>query len=455
MCLRQMDVRWTWNFWEWAPNTPAKLADVNELVGLVRGEGAPVVSAQEDCGEVLAALHESRHEVRKAAQIAFEAACFEGKTGVARLCLACLDVDTHVHVQPGHGRVGDTVLIAAVRRGDVPMALLLVSCAHLYAHQLDETGAGESALHVAAARGSDAIVRAILRVSHNLVNRPDVGDSAPLHLAAYNGHLAVVSSLLLVETIEANIADGRGQTPLLVACGRAKGGVVRALLAARGIDVNKACHAGKSPLFVAAGHGNLDVVLDLLRVDGIDANHADRQGTTPLMAASAAGKVGAVRALLAAPGVAVNQVRPTDPGTPPAGSALACAVHAGHIECVRVLVACKDVDINQLHDGRGSVLHDACLRAEQLPRGMAMVEALLMAGGCRFKEPKVFEFALGVDYWVRRHHRCHGWRMKEAVVALLLVRARLSLPAGRLPHMPEELWLLTLTFLRSADFAPQ
>ena len=45
--------------------------------------------------------------------------------------------------------------------------------------------------------------------------------------------------------------------------------------------------------------------------------------------------------------------------------------------------------------------------------------------------------------------------MKEAVRTLLLVRQRLaaqSHQAHALPDLPEEIWLLALGFLRSADF---
>ena len=75
-------------------------------------------------------------------------------------------------------------------------------------------------------------------------------------------------------------------------------------------------------------------------------------------------------------------------------------------------------------------------------------------------------FASGVDYWWRRLHGRHGWAMKEVVRTLLLVRQRLDAhalaepaPAAAgallpLPHLPEEIWLAALGFLRSADFMP-
>ena len=49
--------------------------------------------------------------------------------------------------------------------------------------------------------------------------------------------------------------------------------------------------------------------------------------------------------------------------------------------------------------------------------------------------------------------------MREAARTLMLVRQRLdataALAGGALPHLPEEIWLAALGFLRSADFMPR
>ena len=75
-------------------------------------------------------------------------------------------------------------------------------------------------------------------------------------------------------------------------------------------------------------------------------------------------------------------------------------------------------------------------------------------------------FASGVDYWQRKRHGGHAWVMKEVVETLLLVRQRLDAHAlanlgtphaplhPAFPHLPEEIWLVALEFLRSADFMP-
>ena len=117
-----------------------------------------------------------------------------------------------------------------------------------------------------------------------------------------------------------------------------------------------------------------------------------------------------------------------------------------------------------------------------------------MAGSCRFavdqagstalelagdsKEVKA-AFLSGIDYWERRRHTGHAWAMKAVVWTLLLSRGRhaacsrgnspVNTPprlAGRdprsrpptptptLPLLPEEIWLVVCSFLRSADFVP-
>ena len=69
-------------------------------------------------------------------------------------------------------------------------------------------------------------------------------------------------------------------------------------------------------------------------------------------------------------------------------------------------------------------------------------------------------FDAGVDYWQRKRHGHHSWSMREIVQALLIVELRLNrkLAARKSPrrsylvNLPEEIWLVVLAFMRSADF---
>ena len=74
----------------------------------------------------------------------------------------------------------------------------------------------------------------------------------------------------------------------------------------------------------------------------------------------------------------------------------------------------------------------------------------------------------GIDYWQRKLHVHHSWAMKQAVLTLLLIEQRcnpgksgfswrvIRAPPAEDPdmllHLPEEIWLEILQFLRSADF---
>ena len=171
-------------------------------------------------------------------------------------------------------------------------------------------------------------------------------------------------------------------------------------------------------------------------------------------------------------------------------TAIISASEEGHAEIVDALLAADGIDANLATApagglGNRTALHVACKNL----RGAARVEMaglLLLLGGCRFRldgggstplalaggDTGVLKvFASGVDYWRRTRHGGHARALREAVVALLLVRQRLghqaAAPAhGRvlrsrsaalahaLPHLPEEIWLAACVFLRGADFMP-
>ena len=110
-----------------------------------------------------------------------------------------------------------------------------------------------------------------------------------------------------------------------------------------------------------------------------------------------------------------------------------------------------------------------------------MAALVLVGGGCRFAKnakgctpleltsSKAIRelYRLGIDYWQRRRHAQHSHAMRQTVRALLLARQRLGAralpdlapsrrqqPHPTLARLPEEIWLLICTFLRSADLEP-
>ena len=213
-------------------------------------------------------------------------------------------------------------------------------------------------------------------------------------------------------------------------------------------------------------------------------NHADEDGNTALLLAAFGGHANCVCALLQANGIDVNAAAEYW------GSPLLTTIRRrvrGWEACARALASAKGIDLSYRHQRRGrTALHEVCAA-----KHAALAEHLLIAGGCRFALTAAGQgisylptkggdtalalaagdkavakvFASGVDYWQRRLHGRHGWAMKEVALALLLVRQRLDAPyeppapgpalaAGALPHLPEEIWLAALGFLRSADFMP-
>ena len=423
----------------------ARKDDAAEVLRMVLGEG------------VVAALHEgflmggdftavvpllvgagAKPYLASAARAALATACDSGLAGVARLLLEADGVRAEdADVGSTHGG-SHTLLSAAADRGDV------------------------------------GVVRALIGSGKASVNRVNDGGDPPLVAAASCGRMACVEALLAAPAIDVCAVDEDADCALVVAAQHGLTGCVVMLLAADGIDVNQNDGSGRTALVEAAAAGHAESVAALLASDGVDANLASASGYTALQLAAGAGNLACVRALLAVQDIDVNHV---DDGEQ--NSAITEAAEGNALECVRALVATK-IDLGHHNAEHGwTALHYACSGIDG--QTAEMVSLLLVAGSCRFspeaspatsrktplelasdnKEVRAV-FLSGVDYWQRRRHIGHGWAMKEIVRTLLLVRQRLGThalanpahAAGGLPHLPEEIWLAALGFLRSADFMP-
>ena len=172
----------------------------------------------------------------------------------------------------------------AIENGHIPLARLLVSKAAVkedYANTELQTGV--LPLHMACARGNEAVVLYLLEIGAD-VNAAARGAFArtALQAAAGGGHLEVVERLLATKAY-VNTAAGynNGQTALQAAAGGGHLEVVERLLAAKA-DVNAATASsnaatagynnGRTALQAAAEGGHLEVVEQLRKAGARDVN---------------------------------------------------------------------------------------------------------------------------------------------------------------------------------------
>ena len=142
-----------------------------------------------------------------------------------------------------------------------------------------------TSLHIAAERGHQNVVTALLTHSNIKVNLKNKTGQAPLHIAAIYGHAAVVQVLLNHGQIDVNEKDPDQQAPLHLAAENGHADAVKALLAHRDIKVNEKGFHGNTPLHFAAASGRTAIV-KLLLASKADVNALDTNGDTPVILAT-------------------------------------------------------------------------------------------------------------------------------------------------------------------------
>jgi len=454
------------------------------VVGMLgRMLGADLIAALQeafltgDFGGVVHVLGTSTNaQVRAGKQAAFHEACAAGDTDGMGLALAFGGVRT----SPAPGQA--CVLWRAVEQGQTDVVRVLAESGQVDVNHAGPGGA--TALWKAATNGDATCIGVLLAAKDIDVNRGADNGCTPLYAACARGHGACVRLLLAAAGTNQNQARGTGFTPLFAACQRGHAACVRLLLAAKGTDQNQAKSNSTTPLHIACARGHGACVQLLLEAEGTDQNRPNGNGATPFFMACQNGHKVCVRLLLAAASADQNQAKGN--GCTP----LFVACQQGHEACARLLLAAKGTNANlSLVAGGWTPLHKAC-SGEGNP---AMAALVLAGGGNRFTKNMDGRTALelttstairevfhqGIDYWQRRRHAQHAHAMRQVVLALLLARQRLgtaALPAPALApahvratrasrqrqqptrallvHLPEEIWLLVCTFLRSADFGP-
>ncbi|XP_039773044.1 potassium channel KOR2 [Panicum virgatum] len=135
---------------------------------------------------------------------------------------------------------------------------------------------GRTALHVAALRGYEDIVRFLIQRGAN-VNSIDKFGNSPLLLALKSGHDRI-TSLLVKHGAVLNLEDAGGYLCRVVTGGRID--LLNRLLRF-GVDPNCKNYDQRTPLHVAAAEG-LHLVASMLIGFGADVQAKDRWGNTPL-----------------------------------------------------------------------------------------------------------------------------------------------------------------------------
>lgn len=153
----------------------------------------------------------------------------------------------------------------------------------------------ENLLHRATVANNVDIVQELLHSGYqNITAKNDQGQSA-IHLASARGFLQIVK-LLIANGAHLESTDSSGYTPLHLACETDRSDIVRALLQGRANPTTRNEKTGWSPLHVAAFHGRLDAVKILLEF-GAPSQPRALNNSTPADIASRRGNQAIVQVL--------------------------------------------------------------------------------------------------------------------------------------------------------------
>ena len=171
---------------------------------------------------------------------------------------------------------GNTALLFAIAHGFIEQAMaLLKNGASVRAANFN----GETALHLAARLGNDALVAALLQAGARCNHATTADGASPLHLAVQGGHVAVVKRLVF-HGAWINARDEEGDTVLHWAV-REGHETLLAPLVQLGADINAQNDDGESALHLAICFGDACVVKKLL-VLGADPNVLDALSHSPM-----------------------------------------------------------------------------------------------------------------------------------------------------------------------------
>ncbi len=235
----------------------------------------------------------------------------------AAIVAGCIDGGASVQVSPDRFGLVLPPLQAAGAASDAAVISVLLA-ARADVRQRDEFY-GYTPLHLAAERGTAAVVRALLQAGAKADAwatgfATDWGWSwTPLHLAARSNPDPDVVTALVEAGADLHAPGGeshrRGNTPLHYAGENPNPAVAAALLEV-GADVNAISQGGRTPLHEAAANASNPTVIELLVEAGADVNARDAAGYTPLHSAAWHNPRPEIATALLAAGADVNARHP-------------------------------------------------------------------------------------------------------------------------------------------------
>jgi len=169
-------------------------------------------------------------------------------------------------VNAGYGPRSETPLAAAVSRGDVEVADMLLARA-----EVDPRAACEprrsTAMHEAARFGHTVLLAKLLSAAESRggfdVNARDAEGASLLARAAGNGRVHATKMLVEHPQVDLNAADNAGRTPLALAAEAGHVDVVNVLIDLPEVDINRPNHDGLTPEVLAERnfHGDIATIL--------------------------------------------------------------------------------------------------------------------------------------------------------------------------------------------------
>ncbi|XP_060849352.1 death-associated protein kinase 1-like isoform X2 [Rhopalosiphum padi] len=191
-----------------------------------------------------------------------------------------------------------------------------------------ENNKGQTALHLASARGFQHIVDVLLDRGTGVCTK-DINGNTPLHLATRNNNVCVIKSLLFRQPKVAYEQNNNGDTPMHIACLYGYLECVMKLVE-HNVTADMVNENLDTPLLVAIKEKHEDVVIYLLHNAPGNLDIFNSEGNAPIHVAVQEGLLNVVETII---NMGHSFEYPNDRGLYP----LHIATRHGHVEIVRLL----------------------------------------------------------------------------------------------------------------------